>query len=151
MGTPAWTHAGGQHAEAGFRDPDLGWVGVRADLNTGGIRATLVPSSAEASQTLSGHLAGLSSHLVEQQTTVASLSMASPGESGADSGMGQHMQQGAEGNAQGSTSEEPQATPQRDSPLESSTSTLAATTESGVPETHAYPGELRGTHISVMA
>ncbi len=151
VGTPAWTHAGGQHAEAGFRDPDLGWVGVRADLNTGGIRATLVPSSAEASQTLSGHLAGLSSHLVEQQTTVASLSMASPGEGGADSGMGQHMQQGAEGNAQGSTPEEPQATPQRDSPLESSTSTLAATTESGVPETHAYPGELRGTHISVMA
>ena len=27
----------------------------------------------------------------------------------------------------------------------------AGTTESGVPETHAYPGELRGTHISVMA
>ena len=151
LGTPAWTHAGGQHAEAGFRDPDLGWVGVRADLDTSGIHATLVPSSADAAQTLSGHLAGLSSHLVAQQASVASLSMASPGESGSENAMGQRMQQGAEGNAQGGTSEESQATPQKNAPFESSTSALAATTESGVPETHAYPGELRGTHISVMA
>jgi hypothetical protein len=151
LGTPAWTHAGGQHAEAGFRDPDLGWVGVRADLDTSGIHATLVPSSADAAQTLSGHLAGLSSHLVAQQASVASLSMASPGESGSENAMGQRMQQGAEGNAQGSASEESQATPQKNAPLESSTSALAATTESGVRETQAYPGELRGTHISVMA
>jgi hypothetical protein len=77
--------------------------------------------------------------------------MASPGESGSENAMGQRMQQGAEGNAQGGTSEESQATPQKNAPFESSTSALAATTESGVPETHAYPGELRGTHISVMA
>jgi hypothetical protein len=151
LGTPAWTHAGGQHAEAGFQDPDLGWVGVRADLNTSGIHATLVPSSADAAQSLSGHLAGLSSHLVEQQAPLASLSMASPGESGIENGMGQGMQQGAEGNAQGNAAAESQATAQTDRPLEASTSTQVATAESGVADTQAYPGELRGRHISVMA
>jgi hypothetical protein len=150
LGTPGFTHAGGQHAEAGFQDPELGWVGVRADLNTSGIHATLVPSSADAAQSLSGHLAGLSSHLVEQQAPLASLSMASPGESGIENGLGQGTQQGAEGNAQGNTSAESQ-TSQTDIPLAASTSTQVATAESGVTNTQAYPGELRGRHISVMA
>lgn len=151
LGTPAWTHAGGQHAEAGFEDPELGWVGVRADLNTSGIHATLVPSSSDAAQSLSGHLAGLSSHLVEQQAPVASLSMGSPGGSGIENSNGQSMQQGAEGNAQGNTSAESQATMRTERPLDASTSTQAAAAESGVAGTQAYPGDLRGRHISVMA
>jgi hypothetical protein len=151
LGAPAWTHAGGQHAEAGFQDPALGWVGVRADLNGGGVHATLVPSSADAAQTLSGHLAGLSSHLEEQQASVASLSMASASGNGLENGPGQNMQQGAEGNPQGKASQESQANPQVNAPPASSTSTLAASAGSGVLDTLAYPGELRGTRISVMA
>jgi hypothetical protein len=150
LGTPAWTHAGGQHAEAGFQDPALGWVGVRADLNAGGVHATLVPSSTDAAQSLSGHLAGLNSHLAEQQAPVASLSMASPGESGADSGMGQRMQQGAESNPQGNAPEESQANLQQ-SPPPASNSSLAAAAEGGVQDTVADAGNSRGTHISVMA
>jgi hypothetical protein len=150
-GTPAWTHAGSQHAEAGFRDPALGWVGVRADLNAGGVHATLLPSSAEAAQALNGHLAGLSTHLVEQQSPVASLTMASPSESGVENGMGQRMQQGAEGNPQGNAPEEAQAGAQESAPPASSTSVLDAPAQAGIRDSHPHTGDLRGTHISVMA
>jgi hypothetical protein len=149
--TPAWTHAGSLHAEAGFRDPALGWVSVRADLNGGGIHATLVPSSAEAAQALNGHLAGLSTHLVEQQSPVASLTMASPSESGMENGMGQRMQQGAEGNPQGSTPQETQAGSQGKAPPASSTSVLDAPAQTGILDSFTHSGDLRGTHISVMA
>jgi hypothetical protein len=148
LGTPTWTHAGGQHAEAGFRDPDLGWVGVRADLSTSGIHATLVPNSAEAAQALSGHLAGLSTHLVDQQASVVSLSMASPADSGIENGMGQHTQQGS---PQGSSSEEPQAGSQSNTPPASAASDLAAPAQSGIVDTSIYAGNPRGTRISVMA
>jgi flagellar hook-length control protein FliK len=150
-GTPAWTHAGSQHAEAGFRDPALGWVSVRADLNGGGIHATLVPSSAEAAQALNGHLAGLSTHLVEQQSPVASLTMASPSESAVENGMGQRMQQSAEGNSQGSAPEEAQAGSQENAPPAASTSVLDAPAQAGIRDSFAHTGDLRGTHISVMA
>jgi hypothetical protein len=150
-GTPAWTHAGSQHAEAGFRDPALGWVSVRADLNAGGIHATLVPSSAEAAQALNGHLAGLSTHLVEQQAPVASLTMASPSDNGVENGMGQRMQQGGEGNPQGNAPEEAQAGSQKNAPPASSTSVLNAPSQAGIHDLLTHPGDLRGTHISVMA
>ena len=151
LGPPTWTHAAGQHAEAGFRDPDLGWVGVRADLNASGIHATLVPSSSDAAQTLGSHLAGLSLHLADEHAPVASLSLASPGETGADGGAGQRMEQGTEDNAPGNQPDRSAATSQK-SAAESSMSTLAATAESGFSsETRGYPGDLRGTHISVIA
>jgi hypothetical protein len=150
-GTPAWTHAGGQHAEAGFRDPALGWVGVRADLDAGGIHATLVPSSAEAAQALNVHLAGLSTHLVEQQSLVASLTMASPSESGVESGVGQRMQQGAEGNPQRNVPEESQPDSQKSAPPAPRTFVQAAPAQAGNRDSLAHAGELRGTHISVMA
>ena len=73
VGTPSWIHAGGQTAEAGFQDPALGWVGVRADMSGGSIHAALLPGSLEAAQTLSGHLSGLSAYLAEEHTPVASL------------------------------------------------------------------------------
>jgi hypothetical protein len=154
--TPAWTRAGSQHAEAGFRDPALGWVSVRADLNGGGIHATLVPSTAEAAQALDGHLAGLSSHLIEQQSPVASLSvasltMASPSGSGTENGMGQRMQQGAEGNRQGNAPDEAQAATQQNARRTSSASVLNAPGQTRTLDSLTHPGDLRGTHISVMA
>jgi hypothetical protein len=150
-GTPAWTHAGSQHAEAGFRDPALGWVSVRADLNGGGIHATLVPSSTEAAQALDGHLAGLSTHLAEQQSPVASLTMASPSESGAENGMGQRMQQGAQGNPQGNAADQAQAGAQQNAPRASSISVLDTPAQNGILDSLTHTGDLRGTHISVMA
>jgi len=151
LGSPTWTHAGGQHAEAGFQDPALGWIGVRADLNGGGVHATLVPSSADAAQTLSGHLAGLSSHLEEQQASVASLSMASASGYGLENGSGQNMQQGAEGNTQGSASQESQASPQVTTPRAPRITVPASTADGGVSNSLTHAGDMLGTHISVMA
>lgn len=150
-GTPTWTHAGGQHAEAGFRDPALGWIGVRAELNTDGVHATLVPSSTEAAQALNGHLTGLSSHLTEQQSPVASLTMASPAGSGNEKGADQSMQQGAEGNARHNAPGDAPTTSPDSRPQGAKTSVPAVTPQSGVRDSFAYAGDLRGTRISVMA
>jgi hypothetical protein len=70
------THAGANRAEAGFEDPTLGWVGVRADLDGGGVHASLVPGSAEAAQTLGSHLAGLNAYLAERHPAVAAVTVA---------------------------------------------------------------------------
>jgi hypothetical protein len=75
---PTWFHAGANQAEAGFRDPGLGWVGVRAQSDASGVHAAVVPNSAEASQILSGHLAGLNAYLAEGHTGVASVSLTAP-------------------------------------------------------------------------
>ncbi len=102
-GRPTWIHAGAQRAEAGFQDPALGWVGVRADTSGGGIHAELVAGSADAAQTLGGHLAGLNAYLAEHQTQVETLTLSSPESGwtalGSGSGSGDGMQQGT-GNQQ---------------------------------------------------
>jgi len=66
--TPSWIHAGTHHAEAGYLDPVLGWVRVRADSLASGMHAALVPSSPEAAQVLGSHLAGLNAYLSELHT-----------------------------------------------------------------------------------
>jgi len=89
-GNPPWFHAGAQRAEAGFQDPTLGWVSVRADMSRGGVHAELVPGSTDAAQALSGHLAGLNAYLSEHHTAVESVTVTSPesGWSGFGSGQG---------------------------------------------------------------
>jgi hypothetical protein len=81
-----WVHTGAQQAEAGFEDPALGWVSVRANGGVAGVHPALIPSSAEAAQVLAGHLAGLNSFLANRSPGVGDVIVASP-ESGA-SGMG---------------------------------------------------------------
>ncbi len=151
VGTPAWIHAGGQRVEAGFQDPALGWVGVRADLNGGSVHAAVVPGSSDAAQALSGHLAGLNTYLAEQHSPVATLTMAAPGGSGMESGIDQSMQQNAGGHAEQNTA----AASQSDSPDRGSAnapaSSLSATSESTGFDAIAHPGDRRGVHISVMA
>ncbi|HME56923.1 MAG TPA: flagellar hook-length control protein FliK [Terracidiphilus sp.] len=94
-----WIQAGTQRAEAGFQDPALGWVSVRANLSGGGVHAQLVPDSADAAQALSSHLAGLNAYLVEHHTPVETLTLTAPesGWSGLGSGRsaGEGMQQGS--------------------------------------------------------
>src|SRR5579875_2492956 len=77
-----WVHAGRDRAEAGFEDPALGWVAVRAEMGAGGVHAAIVPGTAEAAQALGGHMAGLSAHLAEQRVAVSALSMSSPNHPG---------------------------------------------------------------------
>jgi hypothetical protein len=149
VGTPNWIHAGGRQAEAGFQDPALGWVGVRADLSGGTVHAALVPGSTEAAQALSGHLAGLNAYLAEQQTPVATLTMAAPGTSGMETGVDQSMQQsaGQHGKQNPAAAQQTGAQPGASS---SATAVSATTTNAGF-DAIAYVGGSRGTHISVMA
>jgi len=149
LGRPTWIQAGAQRAEAGFQDPVLGWVGVRANSGGGGVRAELVAGSADAALALSSHMAGLNVYLAESHTTVESLTLAAltGGSSGGggDRSSGEGMQQGTEqqtgqGADTGSFSSPPT---ERDAPMEASPT---AWREGGVQT--ATQG---GGHISVMA
>jgi hypothetical protein len=146
-GTVSWVHAGPQRAEAGFQDPALGWIGVRADLGAGAVHAAVLAGSSEAAQALGGHMAGLNAYLTEHHAGVASLTMTSPeGGSANWGGSPGAMQQGASGNDPQSSALEPQTN--------GSFSPAAATREipaqSGGLEA-ATPEVRQGKHISVMA
>jgi hypothetical protein len=101
-GAPTWLHAGARRAEAGFEDPALGWVGVRADMAGGGLHATLVPGSDTAAQELGLHMDGLNAYMAEQHTPIESLAMAAPEARGAGHGAEQSLSQGmGQGSNQG--------------------------------------------------
>ena len=149
---PTWVHAGVQHAEAGFQDPSLGWVAVRADASGGGgVHAELVPSSGAAAQALGTHLAGLNAYLAEHHTPVETLTLAAPegGGARADSA-GQGMQQGPgeqTGQQAGSGSQSgPDASPAALPAAASELTVLRAELDGNAPEARS-----QGMHISVMA
>ncbi len=151
VGTPSWIHAGGHQAEAGFEDPALGWVGVRADLSGGSVHAALVPGSTEAAQALSGHLAGLNAYLAEQHAPVATLTMAAPGSSGMEAGVDQNMQQSAGQQGEQNPAAAPQSGVRSDPGASASAAATSTTATNGEFDVTAYGGGNRGTHISVMA
>jgi len=101
-GALTWTHAGARQAEAGFQDPTLGWIGVRADRDGGGIHASLVPGSVEAAAELGSHLDGLNGYLAAQHTPVESLRMAAPEGNLSGAGAQQNLEHGTgQGTGQG--------------------------------------------------
>jgi hypothetical protein len=71
-----WTHRSARQVEAGFQDPSLGWVSVRADLTPGGLHASVVPNSPEASQMLGSHIFGLNAYLAERHGGSVTVSLA---------------------------------------------------------------------------
>jgi hypothetical protein len=152
---PTWIHAGTQHAEAGFEDPALGWVGVRADMSAGGVHASLLPGSAEAAQALGGHIAGLQAFLADQHTPVESLTMATHQNSGMAFNAGQGaMQQGTGQQGGGQHQRDSASSNQQASPLTATESMPPALPQSissqiGIPIV-SFPGP-GGAHISVMA
>lgn len=84
-----WTLTGTHQAEAGFQDPALGWVAIRAQGCAGVIHAAIVPSAPEAAQVLGEHLAGLNAHMAHQSPQIGPISIAV-----ADAGTGQTMNGG---------------------------------------------------------
>jgi len=159
-GSISWTHAGANRAEAGFEDPALGWVGVRADLGGGSVHASLVPGSAEAAQMLGSHLAGLNEYLAERHPTVVPVTVAgheSDGSSanaqagsGTDSGTQSFNQQNSTSNANNgwtSTGSNPISFAGEGS-VEAVSASLAFPGTNLATET--MPGS-SGSHISVMA
>ncbi len=71
-------HAERGSVEAGFDDPALGWIGVRAVLGHSGIHATVAPDSVSAEESVRAHLADLSVYLTEHHTPVETLTVAAP-------------------------------------------------------------------------
>jgi hypothetical protein len=168
-GAPVWTHGSTQRAEAGFQDPSLGWIGVRADASGGGVHATLVPGSADAAQTLGGHLAGLNAYLAEEHTHVDTLTLATPQgrEAGLSAGqnqgqgMGQDPSQGAsQDTSQSMNQGAGQNTGQGGAQESSSNLVRSVTMATSEIQASASAGSLgsiaenvarQGGHISVMA
>ena len=169
-GAPTWTHAASHQAEAGFQDPSLGWIGVRADLSGGAVHASLMPGSAQAAQELGKHVDGLNTYLAEQRTPVETLGVAAPlTKSPSDLGFGQGMQQGGgqqhagQGAQPGSGSETGQDASQNlvrnadgnaslPLPLRAAAVQSAAIGPAqGASETSPTAAEGRGTHISLVA
>jgi hypothetical protein len=150
-----WIHAGTQRAEAGYQDPALGWVGVRADLSGGGIHAQLVPGSADAAQALDGHLAGLNAYLAEHHTPVETLTLTAPesGSSGLGNGQGtgEGTQQGTgQQSAQGADASTPSG--QYSEPvIQSPAASAELPAFFGDMDGSTQPANLDGFHISVMA
>ncbi len=163
-GQPPGVEAGPQRAEAGFQDPSLGWVSVRADRNDGGVHAELVAGSADAAQALSGHMEGLNTYLTDHHTPVETLTLSSPasswtasgGNQGSDFGSGQGTQQDTSHQGAGQHTPQEAATSVAAGFL-SASSVLQTTAASGLA---AWPGGADastllaapgGVHISVMA
>ncbi len=166
--TPAggfnWVHTGTNRAEAGFEDPSLGWVGVRADLGGGSVHASLVPGSAEAAQALGSHLVGLNEYLAERHPAVATVTVAgheSDGAgthtpSGGGSELGGHAgsQSSGQQNSAGNSGEawkpavtNPVSSTGRET-VQNLSSSLASPAAIHGAETS---GRSRGSYISVMA
>ncbi|HEX4756924.1 MAG TPA: hypothetical protein VH308_03045 [Terracidiphilus sp.] len=148
---PNWIHAGTRRAEAGYQDPALGWIGVRADVSGGGVHATLLPSSSEAAQVLGGHMAGLDAYLAAEHTSVRSLTLTTPEGSEPGLASGQDLGQGMNQESGQSGYSEPQP---------GSRASMAAIATSVSRDTPAQSGRLDhateiprlgGTHISVVA
>jgi hypothetical protein len=154
-GATTWIHAGAQRAEAGYQDPVLGWVSVRADLSGGGVHAQLVPGSADAAQVLGSHLTGLNTYLAEHHTPVETLTLTSPegGWSGLGSGRGagEGMQQGAgQQSAQNADASSPSG-PHPEAVVQSPAASAELPAFFGNMNGSTQTASMGGSHISVMA
>ena len=139
-----WVHAGAHQAEAGFEDPVLGWVSVRAGVNAGAISAVVVPGSADATQALGAHMAGLHDYLQEQHSPVDSLTLADSTGTGANQGMQHQGQPQSEHNNQTASAQALSSIP----PASSSPAQTTNVSGSNSPPILSGSG---GRHISVMA
>lgn len=152
-----WLHANSRSAEAGFLDPSLGWVSVRADSTSAGVHASVVPSSTDAAQTLSTHLAGLNAHLTETLGRPITASLAAPESSLANSQSftSQHQQQGSAGsNAQQNQSAQHESSAPISTYAAASSATTAQTATATQSISNFDPSSIRTTRpgsISVVA
>lgn len=145
----SWIHAGAHQAEAGFEDPSLGWVSVRAGLNAGGISAVVMPGSAEATAALGAHMAGLHDYLLERHSPVESLTLASAQNTGADAGLKQEMQH--QGQQQSAQDNPTNAQASNSTPGLLDTASPAQTTQLNRSDGPAPLSVTGGSYISVMA
>jgi hypothetical protein len=142
-----WLQAGTHHAEAGYLDPSLGWVGVRAETRGSALHAAILPGSGEAAQALGGHLTALNSFMTEQHGRSSTVTLASPDQtqggfshSGGHSGEGSAQRQSHDGQTRSDAAAfAPPA----------ATATGTRTQALANPDAHAYARDV--VHISVIA
>jgi len=149
---PTWTHAGTQRAEAGYLDPALGWVGVRADSSGSGLHASVVPGSAEAAQVLGGHLSGLNAYLAENPGQKATVTMDSPENHGGgfQSNQGQGQGSSQQNNGDGNPQVYQAVRTQPEQSMSGAQDSSSAISARGLVDGTAYnSGD--GAHISVVA
>lgn len=72
-----WSHASAGRAEAGYLDPSLGWVSVRAEVHGSGVHASVVPGSGEAATVLGSQMAALNAYLNEHRSATT-VTLATP-------------------------------------------------------------------------
>lgn len=94
-----WVHLSDRRAEAGFHDPEIGWVSVRAQVDANGVHATLVPSSTGAAQILGKDLAGLNTHIAAQYAHVNPVALSPPETRSISHNSGGEMGQGEQGSS----------------------------------------------------
>ncbi|HWA94990.1 MAG TPA: hypothetical protein VG844_10365 [Terracidiphilus sp.] len=149
---PAWVHAGRHQAEAGFEDPVLGWVGVRAHADGTGVHAEVVPVSQDAALSLSTHMSGLQAYLAEHHRQIETVQVAMPEPyAGFGGGMTGGSGTGANGGQpqQGAASQREWSGDVVSSPH--STGRMDAGTDSRLRSAAMMARARAGTHVSVMA
>jgi hypothetical protein len=155
--TTTWTHAGSHRAEAGYLDPALGWVGVRAEASGGGVHAAVVPGSTEAAQTLGGQLSGLNSYLAEHHGQSATVTLAAPesghGGPGSGQGQGQGMNYGSNQQESADRRDNYAAEPARSQTATGSSSQASSRSDAAaqIDGMILRTGSNQGAHISVVA
>jgi hypothetical protein len=142
-----WVHTSARRAEAGFQDPALGWIAVRADQNPAGVHATVFPATAEAAQSLGSQMAGLTAHLAETHASIASLSLGTGESREAGTAAGQSFHQNADQNRQ----QQSAAGSQASATSETSASATRVSLPAPSPMPLAIPLNSDSRHISVMA
>lgn len=148
-----WVIAGGHRAEAGFQDPALGWVSVRAQASAGGIHAAVVPASDLAAQALGGHLAGLNAHMATQYEHLNPVTLSAPDTGWNNQGTGRETSHGDGGNThhdeQQQASENPEST--RAGPATRSSRVLTEAQMPGAEMPVYTPGQSQGEqHVSIV-
>lgn len=146
MPATTWIHAGARHAEAGYLDPSLGWVGVRAESSGTAVHAAIVTGSTDAARTLDGHLAGLNSFVTEHHGHSSTVTLASPDQNHLASGSGQSGQQAPQQRARESLTRENKST--REVPTSAS---ITARSDPQSDREARTPYAPAGAHISVIA
>ncbi|HTX77551.1 MAG TPA: hypothetical protein VMD29_15185 [Terracidiphilus sp.] len=144
-----WIHAGATRAEAGYLDLSLGWVAVRADNSGAALRAAIVPSSPEAAEVLSSHLAGLNTYLADHHGAEAQLSISAPETGHSLAGDSGFDPQGQQSGQQPQRDGQPSAAPASTSAPPSVEDVVPGPLSAGV-STAAAPAWYGG-HISVIA
>ena len=142
-----WIRAGAHHAEAGYLDPSLGWVSVRAEATTSGVHAAVVPGSPEAASALSNHLAGLNAFLADHHGHASNVTLASPESSDSFSANSQRDNSG-----NGPEGQRQQQQPDSNAPSSLREPGISASSLAAPPSPGIIPAANRsGVHLSVMA